>query len=188
MPGFAETIDQRERWDVINFVHARAAAVQPLALQPQVTAGPAPPAPDFTFEQHGNEATLRQRLEQGPLLLMFYEPQRAQRLQQLAGVENRLAAAGLRLLALPLEGEEAATPTPLPDFTATADDVAAAYRLFMDAGAAAPCEFLVDRDGFLRARWKAGTPPGLPDEATLVTQLDRLAELPLQPQTAVHAH
>jgi putative copper resistance protein D len=190
MPGFAEALDERQRWDIINFLHARAAAVQPKALQSQVMASPAPLAPDFTFEQHGGEATLRQRLERGPVLLVFYElPQSQGRLKRLAAVETQLAAQQLQLLALPLEAEEARAATPLPDFAATADsEVATAYHLFMGAGDAAPAEFLIDRAGFLRARWKAGATAGLPNEATLLAQLDRLKQLPLEEQTHAHAH
>jgi len=187
MPGFAPVLDERARWDVINFIDARAAGVQPNTLQPQVTAGPAPLAPDFAFELKGQQSSLQQRLQQGPLLLVFYRlPQSAPRLQQLAAAEAPLGAAGLRLLALPIATDED-PPAPLPDFAATADgDAAAAYRLFMAGGAPAPCEFLIDGAGFLRARSAAAT--GLGDEPQLEMQLARLAELPLQREVHVHAH
>jgi putative copper export protein/mono/diheme cytochrome c family protein len=188
MPGFAETLDAQQRWDVINFIHVRAAAAQPGALGPQVTAGPAPLAPDFTFEQRGNELSLRERFERGPVLLAFYElPRSRKRLEQLANAESGLTAAGLQLLALPLDAEGAGKQHTLPAFAAAGDaDTAAAYRLFMPADV--PCEFLVDSAGFIRARWQAGAGLDLPDEAALLTQLDRLARFPLKPEPHVHAH
>jgi len=190
MPGFATALDAQQRWNVINFIYARAAAAQPRALQSRVTAGPAPRAPDFTFQQRGTDQTLRQLVEQRPVLLMFYElPRSQQRLHQLAAAESILGAAGLQLLALPLEAEDTGSATPLPDFAATADaDAVAAYHLFMGKNTAAPCEFLIDRAGFLRAHWEAGTLPGLPDEAALLAQLNLLAQLPLPQQVSVHAH
>jgi copper resistance protein D len=192
MPGFADALDERQRWNVINFIQARAAAVLPLALQPQVTPGPAPLAPDFTFERRGSQGTLRQTIEKGPLLLVLYRlPFSEARLQQLAAAQNELNAAGIRLLAVPIDAQpvDAETAVPPLDFVATIGaDTAAAYALFEGKGSAGHCEFLVDRAGFLRARWKTGTPSGVADVPTLITQLDRMAQLPLQEQTHVHAH
>lgn len=192
MPGFAETLDDRARWDVINFIRARAAAVQPLALLPEVTANPAPPAPDFAFDQGGQQETLHEASEEESVLLVLYRlPSSRARLQQLAAAEHDLAAAGLRLLAVPIDAKpaDAEVAGPLPDFAAnTGADTAAAYALFEGAERIEHCEFLVDRAGFLRARWKPGTPPGLPDPAALMAQVERAARLPLQEQTHVHAH
>jgi putative copper resistance protein D len=191
MPGFADALDDRQRWNVINFIHARAAALLPLALQPQVTPGPAPLAPDFTFEQRGSQGTLRQTIEQGPLLLVLFRlPYSEPRLQQLAAAENQLNPAGLRLLAVPIDVQPADAETAAPplDFVATiGPDTAAAYALFEGKDGVGHCEFLVDRAGFLRARW-TGTPSGVADVPTLITQFDRLAQLPLQEQVHVHSH
>lgn len=189
MPGFAGILDERGRWDVINFIHARAAAAQPLALLPEVTARPPPTAPDFVFERGGRQGTLRQALAAGPVLLVLYRlPASLPRLQALAAAESRLAAAGLGLLAVPLDAaaEDAESAARLPDFAATTDaDTAATYALFTGADGPEPCEFLIDRAGFLRARWSAAPA----DMAGLLLQLDRLAQLPLQQrQPHVHAH
>jgi putative copper resistance protein D len=186
MPGFGGPIDERGRWDIINFIRARAAAAHPGALLPEVTANPAPLAPDFSFEQGGRQETLRRAAAHEAILLVFYRlPGSLPRLKQLADDESRLTAAGLRLLALPLAREDEQPPP--GDFAAApATETAAAYALF--AGAAAePCEFLIDRAGFLRARWIASS--GFPDAPTLAAQLDRLAALPLHPlEEHGHAH
>ncbi|MGO8917454.1 MAG: copper homeostasis membrane protein CopD [Stellaceae bacterium] len=189
MPGFAGIVTERGRWDVINFVRARAAAAQPLALQPEVTPGPAPPAPDFIFERGGRQETLRQALAQTPVLLVLYRlPASLPRLQRLAAAESALAAAGLGLLAVPIDApaEDAESAARLPDFAVvTGADTAAAYALFAGADGTGPSEFLIDRAGFLRARWTAAPA----DAAALLAQLQRLAQLPLQAQQPhVHAH
>jgi hypothetical protein len=186
MPGFGAMIDPQGRWDLINFIHARAASAQPHAVAQKVTEANALPAPNFVVDRHGKQSSLQQELKQGPVLLVFYRlPQSADRLRQLAAAEEKLSAAGLRLVALPLSEEE---PSPLPDFAVTSDDeVGAAYRLFAAAQDLAPCEFLIDGAGFLRARWPdAGV--ALADPASLIEQTHRLAQLSLQLPTHAHTH
>jgi putative copper resistance protein D len=193
MPGFAGTLSEHQRWNVINFVRTRAAAAQPRSLMPQVTPNPAPAAPDFTFEQKGHQGTLRQALTRSAVLLVLYRlPEAAARLKRLAAAETPLAQAGLRLLALPIGSapRDAESGTALPDFTATSDAAtAAAFRLFEGAGEPDDCEFLIDRAGFLRARWCEGGAAPLPDRAMLLVELARMARMPLEQQAAhVHAH
>lgn len=188
MPGFAASIGEQGRWDLINFLHARAAAAQPAVLLPQVTATPAPVAPDFAFERGGRQASLRQTVAAGPVLLVLYRlPGALARLQQLAAAESRLAAAGLRLLALPIDPEagEAARAPGLPDFVVRAPPEAAqAYALFT-GDHPAECELLIDGAGFLRARWSEA----LPDAAALLVELHRLAALPMAARPVhVHSH
>ena len=192
MPGFAEVLSEDERWDVINFIRARAAAVQADTLLPLVTPAPAPPAPDFAFEQAGREETLRRASESGPVLLILYRlPGSLARLEALDGAKDRLQRAGLRLLAVPLDAESARMAersASLPDFTAsTGPETIAAYSLFAGLGAGEACEFLIDSAGFLRARWKAGTVIGLAPPQELLAQLGRLAKAP-QTREARHVH
>ena len=180
MPGLANVLSERQRWDVINFMHARAAAAQPGTLLPRVTSAPAPLAPDFVFARAGTQSSLRETLAAGPALLVLYRsPTAAPRLQALAAARSRLEGAGLRLLALPLAASPGdAEATPLPDFTASTDaDTAAAYALFA-GGEEQESEFLIDRAGFLRARWTMSSTAGVADEATLRAELQRLAQLP----------
>ncbi|HZB91521.1 MAG TPA: copper homeostasis membrane protein CopD [Stellaceae bacterium] len=189
MPGFAAVLRDSQRWDVINFVHARAAALQPQALLPEVTRAPAPLAPDFAFEQAGRQNTLRQALTKTPVLLVLYRlPEALAPLQALAAAEAPLRAEGLRLLALPIEsGAPDGEAGAMPDFAATSDAaMATAYKLFEGGDPGAVCAFLVDRAGYLRARWTGAAAPPTP---VLLVQLDRLARMPLAAQPAhVHAH
>jgi hypothetical protein len=150
------------------------------------------PAPDFDFDQAGRQERLRQASAKAPLLLVLYRlPFSQRRLDQLAAAEGPLQAAGLRLLAVPIDpqGADAEAAAPLPDFAAaTGPDTAKVYAVFEGARGVRHCEFLVDGAGFLRARWESETPAGLADPALLTTQLERLARLPIEEQAHVHAH
>jgi putative copper export protein/mono/diheme cytochrome c family protein len=193
MPGFAGALSERQRWQVIAFIRARAAGVQPNILLPLVTAGPAPPAPDFVFEEAGSQESLHAASEREPVLLVFYRlPGSLPRLEALAAAERRLAHAGLRLLAVPADAEAASrrkAAPPLPDFAATTGpETAAAYALF-EGSSDGLSEFLVDRAGLLRARWKADTAIGLAPPEELLAQLDRLARFPLARKPShIHSH
>jgi putative copper export protein/mono/diheme cytochrome c family protein len=193
MPGFADALSDGQRWDVVNFIRARASAVVPLALTTEVTPAVAPMVPDFTFEEGGHQQTLREATGKGPVLLIFYRlPGSLARLHQLAAAEAELRAAGLRLLAL-ANGIEAPADLeggpPVADFVASSDpDTASAYALFAGVGDVTHCEYLIDRAGFLRARWKAGSATGLLDPGRLMAQLNRLAQLPMTQQEPAHTH
>ncbi len=58
MPGFADVLPEAGRWDLINFLQARASGVLASDMTAEVTAFPAPLAPDFSFEAEGRETTL----------------------------------------------------------------------------------------------------------------------------------
>jgi putative copper export protein/mono/diheme cytochrome c family protein len=191
MPGFAAQLDERQRWDVINFIHARASARE-AALGPAVTSAPAPLAPEFSFARNGTEETLRQAREQGAVLLIFYRlPGSRARLGELAGGEDALAASGLRLIAV--ADDRATTDTRKsdnqPDFAVDADEgVTAAYTFFAGSSRFDHCEFLVDRAGFQRARWCADFPGGLADARSLAAAAQEVAALPLEAPAHTHVH
>jgi copper resistance protein D len=191
MPGFADVLSERERWEIVDFIRARAAGVQSNILLPLVTPGPAPTAPDFAFEQAGRQETLHAVSERGPVLLVLYSlPGSLARLNALDAAGDRLDRAGLRIVAVPVDPEaptRSRAAAPLPDFAAsTGPETAAAYALFEGAGGG-PCEFLIDRAGLLRARWKADSAIGLAPPEELQAQLERLARLPLA-RRASHLH
>ena len=50
------------------------------------------------------------------------------------------------------------------------------------------CEFLIDRAGFLRARWCADLPGGLADVHSLAVAAEEAAALPLEAPVHTHAH
>jgi hypothetical protein len=126
------------------------------------------------------------------LLVLYRLPDSLARLSALDDARDRLERAGLRVLAVPVDPEAASKSgamTSLPSFAAsTGPETAAAYALFEGAGGG-PCEFLIDRAGFLRARWKADTTIGLAPPEELQAQLERLARLPLARRAShIHSH
>ena len=136
-------------------------------------------APDFTFElpRHAQESLNQQRGNYVTLVL-YTVPQSLPRLHALAAKKQVFADAGVRVIAVPISTSATSVDTQTmkgdePMFAIARPDVATAYamvaRRTMDSQDAAPThvEFLIDRQGYLRARWI-----GIPDAAN-----DRMAEM-----------
>jgi putative copper export protein/mono/diheme cytochrome c family protein len=174
MPGFAGTLTPEQRWDVINFVLARAAAVQANDAPSQITGAAAPPIPDFAFEQNGAQNTLSQTLKGGPVLLvLFSAPAPRARLEQLQTLEPRLAAEGLRIIAVGL-GESTETSPLVFQIT---PDVRATLGLFRSARDGGETELMLDRNAGVRARWTVSQRGGLAGPATLLADATQVARI-----------
>jgi putative copper resistance protein D len=183
MPSFA-ALDATQRWDLVVFLDAqRQAAAASSTMLAQVTRSPAPPAPDFTLPApQGDAGTLGALLTQGGVLLVFATlPQSEPRLDQLRQWGDTLRQAGIAV----------ATITDAPAIR----DAYALYerRPQIEDEAPAPhIEFLIDRDGYVRARWRPGdTPdwtllPALQREIAAMTHLE-LAPAPVA-APAAHVH
>jgi len=181
MPGFADVLKPSRRWDVINFIRARAAGAQSGAVGSTLAIEATAPVPDFAFEVGGTQTTLRQMLERGPLLLVLYgQPAPVARLEELAAGQPRLAAAGLRVVAVKLgdgsDGDEAA-PAVVVHVSRKVDKSLALFR----TPGSSESELMLDRSGNVRLRWTASklAPPD-----RLVAEAERVARAPL-PQRAM---
>ncbi len=190
MPGFAGIMGPADRWDVINFIRARAAGVLARQVGPQVSTAAISTIPDFAFESGGRQLTLSGILETGPALLgLFSGPPPATRLAQLATAQRK-AAGSLRILAVDLSP----APTPLETETSAplvgvSAGVAAALALFRAGGDGGETDLLLDRAGNLRARWTFSGPDALPDPAVLAAAAARVAQFPAAPIShAGHVH
>jgi hypothetical protein len=190
MPGFAGIMSPADRWDVINFIRARAAGALARQVGPQVSTAAISTIPDFAFESGGQQLTLSGILETGPALLaLFSGPAPAARLAQLA-MEQKQIAASLRILAVdlapaqtPLETE---TPAPLVGVSA---DVEATLILFRAGDDGGETDLLLDRAGDLRARWTRSGPDAPPAPAALAAVAGQVAQFPAAPiNHAGHAH
>jgi putative copper resistance protein D len=194
MPGFADKLTPDQRWDLINFVMARAAGTLTRATQSRVTSAAAPPLPDFAFEQQGAQNTLSQTVKSGPVLLILFTPPAPQaRLQELATLEPRLGAAGLRIIAVGL-GQASAdaaarAASAAPFVVKVSDDVRATLALFRSPADGGETELMLDRGADVRARWTKSGAGGLSDATTLLSDAVRIASIPVAaPNHAAHAH
>jgi putative copper resistance protein D len=207
MPGFADRLGDEDRWDVVNFLRTLAAAEQTRSLGSVVSPGASVVAPDFSYSTGiGEPRNLKDlRGRRVVLLALFRLPDSLPRLHELARAEPDLARVGAHVLAIPLEspsdvyralGGRAAALDVAVDGAA---EVATTYALFdRDRGPVgvlgAPAqgghmELLIDRQGYLRARFLARDGGGWSDTARLVAEAEALArEAPQAPAPDDHVH
>jgi putative copper export protein/mono/diheme cytochrome c family protein len=191
MPGFAGTLSAADRWDVINFVRARAAGVLSQKLGPEIATTAAPAVPDFAFETRDGQQTLRRLLGNGPVLLALFEaPPPPERLAQLTAAQSRSSTAPLQVIVVDLAAEAAsrAETAPPPPLVAVSPDVAATLKLFCTPADGSETDLMLDRAGKVRARWATGK-GGTPDAETLAKDAYLVAQIPASPENhAGHAH
>ncbi|MGH7415384.1 MAG: CopD family protein, partial [Candidatus Rokuibacteriota bacterium] len=210
MPPFGGALAEEERWDLINFVRALSAGEgarrMPALVQPN---RPWLVAPDFTIAVGpAPPRSLKELRDRWMAVLVFFTlPESRPRLVQLAEAYNTLQATGTEVVAVPLhDGRDIVRrlggrpPILFPVITDGAAEIAATYTLLsrglgpqaLPSSAAAPLhvEFLLDRQGYVRARWLPGTPgAGWDDLQTLVNQILRLdKETPAGPPPDEHVH
>jgi putative copper resistance protein D len=206
MPGFEDRLSAEERWDVINFVRALAAAERARTLGPRLEATPWLVAPDVSYETpEGEGRTLKDhRGQQSVLLVFFRQPDSQARLAQLHDLAPHLQRLGSTVLTVPLDPDDERSP-PLdtslrfPIVTDGAAEVAMAYTLFckslssIDRLPALPfpshLEFLIDRQGYIRSRWIRGSGPDWAENAALIAAIEQLNQEKLRapaPDTHVH--
>jgi putative copper resistance protein D len=210
MPSFGSVLSEEDRWDLINFIRTIGAGERARQMTALVPPGrPWLVAPDLTIvvgpTLPRNLKELRDRWM--VLLVLFTLPESRARLVQLAESYNSLQALGTEVIAVPLgDGADIIRrlgdqpPMLFPVVTDGAADIASTYRLLARGfGPAAPSsgvapalhvEFLVDRQGYIRARWLPGSPGrGWNTMQTLVDQIliiDR--EAPAGPAPDEHVH
>lgn len=164
MPALADRTTEDDRWDIINFLRTLAAGYQARILGERVVPGrPWLPAIDFGYgTADGGTGSLQDFRERSAVLLVFFRlPDATARLAQLERERERLRTAGVEVLGVPIDGT---TPvTTLPAVADGAAETAIAWSLLRrtltdaDARDRAPLpahmECLVDRFGYVRARW-----------------------------------
>jgi putative copper resistance protein D len=158
MPGFAHQLSEDQRWDLVNYVRALAAAHLARQLGPHIEPGaPWVVAPDATFAVGPTPArSLREYRGRKLVLLVLYSlPASRGRLSELAETYPRLVPLGVEVIAAPRDADPdairqlgGAPPIWFPVVTEGAHDIVTAYSLFSREPTA---EFLIDRQGYLRA-------------------------------------
>jgi putative copper resistance protein D len=204
MPPFGNVLTEEDRWDLINFTRALAAGERARQMTPLVQPNrPWLVAPDFPIAV-GPVAprSLKDLRDRWMVhLVLFTLPDSRPRLAQLAEAYNMLQATGVEIIAVPMgDGREiirrlGARPLVLfPVITDGAADIATTYALLARGlGTPAPAlhaEFLVDRQGYVRARWLPGAPGrGWDDLPAFVEQILILdKETPTGPPPDEHVH
>ena len=172
MPAWREKFSDKERWDLVNLVHALSRGYQARIIDTRVLPNqPYLAPPGFSYTAHdGSSGRLKDfREEKALLLVVFSWPESRERLDQLGLAYPLLRDHKAEILAVPLTAlttQQTALITedlPFPLVTQGADEIARTYSLFrrtisnpdlMGQGAVPThMEFLFDRFGYLRARW-----------------------------------
>jgi putative copper resistance protein D len=153
-------LTEEQRWDVINYVRLLGALEAARWMGPTVDPSRAwLVAPDFAYGVGPAPArSLRDyRGSRHVLLVLYTLPRSRARLAQLADSHQMLATLGVEIIAVPTDASPDAiktlgdTPRVLfPVVTEGAPDILAVYQRF---DASPHAEFLIDRRGYVRARW-----------------------------------
>jgi peroxiredoxin len=162
MPGFGGALSEEQRWDVINDIRFLASVEAARWMGPTVDPGRGwLVAPDFSYAVGPSRTrTLRDYRGQRHVLLVLYTlPASAERLAALAESYQLLATLGVEIIAVPMDASPdaikelgAAARILYPVVTEGSTDIVATYRRFTEAP---HVEFLIDRQGYIRARWAA---------------------------------
>lgn len=194
MPAWGEKFSEEERWDLVNLVHAISRGYQARIINPRVLSNqPFLAPPDFSYAAHdGTSGRLKDfRRQHVMLVVLFSWPASRERLTQLNGISGDLESREAKVLLVPmndLDQYETAMVTgdmPFPVVIQGADAIARTLSLFrrtishpdlIGEGSVPPhMEFLIDRYGYLRARWiPQWDESGWTDTDLLMQQIDQL--------------
>jgi putative copper resistance protein D len=204
MPAFGDALSAEDRWDLINFLRALSAAEQARAMSPLVEPTPWLVAPDFTFGIGvGSGETLKDNRGKTMVhLVLFTLPGSLPRLEQLDRAWWDLGLAGARVLAVPTREAEQVyrrLGTRAVNFPIAVDgnqEIVESYTIFRRTLAAegvppipSHVEFLIDRQGYIRARWIPGESAGWAEIPRLLKEIERLdKEVPRAQAPEEHVH
>jgi copper resistance protein D len=203
MPGFTDRLDADARWDTINFLRAQGDAEQSNGMDAAVEPFRPIVAPDFFFQPlNQNQETLKSlRGKTNVLLVIYSQPDSMARLEALDAAQPSMAALDTRIVAIPMTSdganeEQPASPATLAILADANPDVVAAYTLFRRVPTGEGVlpvprhmEFLIDRAGYLRARWLPSEEKGWSDLAALRREIETLnKEPPREPAPEGHVH
>lgn len=209
MPAFGEKFSEEERWDLLNFLHANSRGYQSRIITPRILPEqPFMATPNFSYAAHdGSSGTLKDfRGKQNVLLVLFSWPESRVRLEQLRAASATITAKNTAILAVPmtdLPPNELAVivrDMPFPVVIQGAREISSSYTLFRrtlsipdlfgEGTRPKHMEFLLDRFGYLRARWiPNGDGAGWTDMALLTEQITLLNQEPeILPPPGDHVH
>jgi copper resistance protein D len=209
MPAFADKLSEEDRWDLVNFLHATSRGYQARLINPYVAPNQPYMAPqNFSYSAHdGTSGTLKDFRRQKTLLLVLFSwPESRARLDQLRLAHSTLSGGNTVVLAASVNDlnpeDLAAITADMPFLVATqgAQEITRSYALFRrtlsnpdlagEGTSPKHMEFLIDRYGYLRARWiPAVDGPGWTDIGELTRQIEQLnREKEIKPPPDDHVH
>jgi putative copper resistance protein D len=209
MPAFADKLSEEDRWDVVNFLHATSRGYQARLINPYVAPNQPYMAPqNFSYSAHdGTSGTLKDfRRQHAVLLVLFSWPEAQARLDQLRQAYATLRDGNVAVLAVPVNDLNQqdlagiASGMTFPVATQGASEITRSYSLFRrtlsnpdlagEGTMPKHMEFLIDRYGYLRARWiPAVDGTGWTDIGELMRQVEQLSrEKELRPPPDDHVH
>jgi putative copper resistance protein D len=200
MPGFDQSLSAEERWDLINFLRALSSGEKARSLAPVIENEPWLVAPDFTYETNtGETRTLRDHRGNKIVLLVLLNLQDTEvRLGQIAGFLPQLRSAGVEIIIVPNLIDYLYVAHKLPGLIVNEGirEITETYKLFARSLAddkplpATPhVEYLIDKQGYIRARWLPAEGTAWEDFKGLISQVDLLRkEKPRAPAPDEHVH
>lgn len=209
MPSFSSKLSEEDRWDVVNYIHAMSRGYKARLQSPEVVPErPSIGPPNFSyFANDGSSGVLKDfRQKKNVMIVLFTWPQSQERLQELKASYDRLQKLNTIILAVPMnnldkqEIMDIAADIPFPVVTEGSLEIKNSYALFrrtltnpdiLNEGVIPEhFEFLIDRFGYLRARWiPAIDESGWADISVLTKQLVQLnSEKEILPPPGDHVH
>lgn len=209
MPGFSSNLSEEDRWDVVNYMHAMSRGYQARLLSPTVVPEkPSIAPPIFSYFAHdGSSGYLKDfRQKKNVMLTFFTWPQSQDRLQELKAYYDRLRELDTVILAVPMNDLDQqgimriVADIPFPVVTEGAQEIRNSYILYRrtlthpdilgEGVIPEHSEFLIDRFGYLRARWIPDIDEsGWKDMNSLTQQLVQLnSEKEILPPPRDHVH
>jgi putative copper resistance protein D len=190
MPAFEQSFSEDERWDLINFLRALSTAERARSLAPVSETDVWLVAPDFAYgTNQGETKTLKDhRGNKIVLLVLVSLPESRDRLEQLEKIAARLTGAGGEIILVPKDAERYKTAdsavAKLPVVIEGNDEIFQTYSLFnhsfeTDRSSPEPLlpkhtEFLIDKRGYIRARWIANEGSGWLNIENLLQEIETL--------------
>jgi putative copper export protein/mono/diheme cytochrome c family protein len=205
MPGFSDVLSDAQRWHLVNYLLALSLGYQARVLGEKIVPhDPWLPAIDFRYADNNRRFALLSEMRgiTSVLLVLITREAELARCKVLAQVADRFAAASGRLIAVvasEVNVESSALPVSSSfDFVIDSDDsITRAWSLYRrtlttpdlnDTDPLPPrLEFLVDRFGFVRARWRSDESAGGAEVAAIEAAMRSLAVEPMIIESDPHA-
>ena len=178
MPGFSATLSVDDRWSLIDAVRAHNAG---MSMRASGTWSHAVPAPDFSVVCTGGPTLGLADLRGSVVRLLIAGDANAQPLPappSQAGIEIADVLVSPRFDVEP-QGCHAQDPILLEALSILTDETVAGL---------AGNQFLIDPNGWLRARWRPSEPGGWEDTTSLLSEIRKICTIRISSNGETHAH